>query len=249
MTAYEFFEQARADSDWDMGRSFGGRVEYGCQELTQCKAGRQQQPPGWSCAPRLPMTEHNQQSTLHCQAFVLHEETIPSSFVLLHRCSLNERSLVPSQAFVLYEESIPDSRQEVRALQSIMGTLNRWVGAGACLRRLSAALFHKNVSPCGNPRPGLCTCLGYYASAPEARAALRHKAASRCLGSHTSLTWSAPPSLRRCYAIAPEERAALCHKAASYCAKLLKRADQCQAVLACSHLHWQAEKEVRSGAL
>ena len=29
------------------------------------------------------------------------------------------------QAFVLCEESIPDSRQEVRALQSIMGTLNR----------------------------------------------------------------------------------------------------------------------------
>lgn len=48
----------------------------------------------------------------------------------------------------------------------------------------------------------------------------------------------------RCYAIAPEERAALCHKAASYCAKLLKRVDQCQAVLACSHLHWQPEKEV-----
>ncbi|KAI7841140.1 hypothetical protein COHA_005110 [Chlorella ohadii] len=80
------------------------------------------------------------------------------------------------QAFVLYEESIPDSRQEVRALQSIMGTLNR------------------------------------------------------------------------CYAIAPEERAALCHKAASYCAKLLKRVDQCQAVLACSHLHWQPEKEGKQAA-
>jgi hypothetical protein len=34
------------------------------------------------------------------------------------------------QAFTLYEESIPDSRQEVRALQSIMGTLNRWVVRG-----------------------------------------------------------------------------------------------------------------------
>ena len=31
---------------------------------------------------------------------------------------------------MLYEESIPDSKQEVRALQSIMGTLNRWAGLG-----------------------------------------------------------------------------------------------------------------------
>ncbi|KAL4440093.1 hypothetical protein ABPG75_003094 [Micractinium tetrahymenae] len=75
------------------------------------------------------------------------------------------------QAFILYEESIPDSRQEVRALQSIMGTLNR------------------------------------------------------------------------CYIFGPDERAALAHKASSYCAKLLKRTDQCQAVLACSHLYWQAEVE------
>jgi vacuolar protein sorting-associated protein 35 len=45
-----------------------------------------------------------------------------------------------------------------------------------------------------------------------------------------------------------EERAALAHKAASYCAKLLKRTDQCQAVLACSHLHWQPAKEVRAVA-
>lgn len=71
------------------------------------------------------------------------------------------------QAFVLYEESIPDSRQEVRALQSIIGTLNR------------------------------------------------------------------------CYVFGADERAALAHKASSYCAKLLKRTDQCQALLACSHLHWQ----------
>ncbi|KAL4854485.1 Vacuolar protein sorting-associated protein 35B [Chlorella vulgaris] len=71
------------------------------------------------------------------------------------------------QAFVLYEESIPDSRQEVRALQSIIGTLSR------------------------------------------------------------------------CYVFGADERAALAHKASSYCAKLLKRTDQCQALLACSHLHWQ----------
>ncbi|PSC73631.1 vacuolar sorting-associated 35B-like [Micractinium conductrix] len=71
------------------------------------------------------------------------------------------------QAFVLYEEAIPDSRQEVRALHSIMGTLNR------------------------------------------------------------------------CYIFSGEERAALAHKASSYCSKLLKRTDQCSAVLAAAHLHWQ----------
>ena len=78
------------------------------------------------------------------------------------------------QAFVLYEESIPDSRQEVRALQSIMGTLNR------------------------------------------------------------------------CYVFGGDERAALAHKASSYCAKLLRRTDQCQAVLAASHLYWQPQLEVRA---
>ena len=46
---------------------------------------------------------------------------------ILQPCSLVGHSAV--QAFILYEESIPDSRQEVRALQSIMGTLNRQVVA------------------------------------------------------------------------------------------------------------------------
>ncbi|EFN52770.1 hypothetical protein CHLNCDRAFT_54198 [Chlorella variabilis] len=89
--------------------------------------------------------------------------------------------LVATQAFILYEESIPDSRQEVRALQSIMGTLNRQV----------VAAWHSMV----------------------------------------------------CYVFGGDERAALAHKASSYCAKLLKRTDQCQAVLACSHLYWQPQVE------
>ena len=50
----------------------------------------------------------------------------------------------------------------------------------------------------------------------------------------------------RCYVFGGDERAALAHKASSYCAKLLKRTDQCQAVLACSHLYWQPQVEVRS---
>jgi vacuolar protein sorting-associated protein 35 len=47
----------------------------------------------------------------------------------------------------------------------------------------------------------------------------------------------------RCYVFGAEERAALVHKASSYCAKLLRRTDQCQAVLAASHLYWQPEAE------
>ena len=39
---------------------------------------------------------------------------------------------------------------------------------------------------------------------------------------------------------APDERAALAHKAASYSVKLLRRGDQCLALLAASHLYWQA---------
>ena len=36
-----------------------------------------------------------------------------------------------------------------------------------------------------------------------------------------------------------ESRAALVAKTTAYAARLLRRADQCRAVLACSHMHWQ----------
>jgi len=71
------------------------------------------------------------------------------------------------QAFTLFEESIPDSKQEVRALQSIVA------------------------------------------------------------------------SLHRCRVFTQDNRGALVHKAMSYCSKLLKRTDQCLAVLSCAHLFWQ----------
>lgn len=48
-------------------------------------------------------------------------------------------------------------------------------------------------------------------------------------------------TLHRCRVFGGDNREALAHKASSYCAKLLKRYDQCLAVLACSHLHWQEE--------
>ena len=76
------------------------------------------------------------------------------------------------QAFTLFEESIPDSKQEVRALQSIVGTLHK------------------------------------------------------------------------CRIFQRENREALVHKATSYCSKLVKRMDQCLAVLACAHLHWQEDEKM-----
>lgn len=74
------------------------------------------------------------------------------------------------QAFTLFEESIPDSRQEVRALESIIG------------------------------------------------------------------------AVYQCHVFDSDNRTALVHKASAYCARLLRRADQCMAMLACAHLYWQ-EKE------
>ena len=46
-------------------------------------------------------------------------------------------------------------------------------------------------------------------------------------------------ALQRCRIFPPEPRATLVHKATGYSAKLLRKADQCRAVLACSHLYWQ----------
>lgn len=47
-------------------------------------------------------------------------------------------------------------------------------------------------------------------------------------------------ALHGCRIFPPESRSTLVHKATGYSAKLLRKADQCRAVLACSHLHWQA---------
>jgi hypothetical protein len=63
---------------------------------------------------------------------------------------------------VLYEESIPDSRQEVRALQSIMGTLNRWAdlsidGSVSC-RWFVPAVHHGHTQQVGRL---LCTSYDY----------------------------------------------------------------------------------------
>ncbi|KAK9803789.1 hypothetical protein WJX73_008689 [Symbiochloris irregularis] len=49
-------------------------------------------------------------------------------------------------------------------------------------------------------------------------------------------------ALQRIRVFSPDSRASLVHKATGYSAKLLRKADQCRAVLACSHLLWQEEE-------
>lgn len=46
-------------------------------------------------------------------------------------------------------------------------------------------------------------------------------------------------TLHRCYVFSPDNRDALAQSVTSYAAKLLKRADQCRAACAASHLAWQ----------
>jgi vacuolar protein sorting-associated protein 35 len=80
------------------------------------------------------------------------------------------------QAFTLFEESIADSRQEVRALESIIG------------------------------------------------------------------------AVYQCRVFDVDNRSALVHKASAYCARLLRRADQCMAILACAHLYWQEKEDGKDGS-
>ncbi len=46
-------------------------------------------------------------------------------------------------------------------------------------------------------------------------------------------------ALHACRVFGPDSRGALAHKATGFSAKLLRRGDQCRAVLACAHLFWQ----------
>lgn len=50
-------------------------------------------------------------------------------------------------------------------------------------------------------------------------------------------------TLNACRVTDEDSRAALVHKASGYCAKLLKKTDQCLAVLAVSHLYWQQQND------
>mmetsp|Transcript_33662 Transcript_33662/g.79874 ORF Transcript_33662/g.79874 Transcript_33662/m.79874 type:complete len:844 (+) Transcript_33662:247-2778(+) len=49
-------------------------------------------------------------------------------------------------------------------------------------------------------------------------------------------------TLQRCYVFGRVNRETLVSKATAYSAKLLRKVDQCRALCACAHLHWQAER-------
>jgi vacuolar protein sorting-associated protein 35 len=54
-------------------------------------------------------------------------------------------------------------------------------------------------------------------------------------------------ALYKCGALAGDSRHMLAFKATSYCSKLLRRKDQCRAILACCHIYWQERGENSSG--
>ncbi|KAI8109445.1 hypothetical protein M9434_000727 [Picochlorum sp. BPE23] len=54
-------------------------------------------------------------------------------------------------------------------------------------------------------------------------------------------------ALYKCGALAGDSRRMLAFKATSYCSKLLRRKDQCRAILACCHIYWQEKDENSSG--
>ncbi len=83
--------------------------------------------------------------------------------------------------------------------------------------------------------------LGPDAARPRARQAflLYEEAIPDSAAERTALA-SIVGALQRCTVFPPEPRAALVHKATGYSAKLLRKPDQCRAVLACSRLFWQA---------
>lgn len=55
-------------------------------------------------------------------------------------------------------------------------------------------------------------------------------------------------TLHRCYVFSSDNRDALTQSVTSYAAKLLKRADQCRAVCAASHLAWQEPTAPATGS-
>lgn len=54
-------------------------------------------------------------------------------------------------------------------------------------------------------------------------------------------------ALYKSVALAGDSRSMLAFKTASYCSKLLRRKDQCRAILACCHMYWQEHGDKSSG--
>ena len=103
------------------------------------------------------------------------------------------------------------------------------------LYRLCHALIHAKGLPS-------CSVCGSTCSGTECRMqafVLFEESIPDSAAERTALS-SIVGALHGCRIFPAESRSTLVHKATGYSAKLLRKADQCRAVLACSHLHWQA---------
>jgi len=58
----------------------------------------------------------------------------------------------------------------------------------------------------------------------------------------SNILYSIIDTLYSCHVFEDDNRATLSYKTRSYCSKLLRRKDQCRAVLSCSHIFWQQKE-------
>ena len=91
---------------------------------------------------------------------------------------------------------------------------------------------------CQLQRPRGCPLLGIL---PDLQAFTLYEEAVPDTKSEVAALHSIAGALHACRVFGPDSRGALAHKATGFSAKLLRRGDQCRAVLACSHLFWQPE--------
>jgi Vacuolar protein sorting-associated protein 35 len=132
------------------------------------------------------------------------------------------------QAFTLYEEAVPDSKAEVAALHSIIGALHACRifdgdSRGGAASSNNHTQHNVPVTSCFRA----CIC--------KASPAGSRCGPSAAAGGCTAHCWQRVRTLG-----SEPYSGALAHKATGFSAKLLKRGDQCRAVLACAHLFWQA---------
>lgn len=65
----------------------------------------------------------------------------------------------------------------------------------------------------------------------------------------SNILYSIINTLYSCHIFEDDNRATLSHKTRSYCSKLLRRKDQCRAVLSCSHIYWQQKEDEKINVL
>jgi len=141
------------------------------------------------------------------------------------------------QAFTLYEDAIVNSRSKVGVWgRGGLGGSRARLGScsvakrGRALHSAAAAGFQSHPTK-QQPRPTL-TASHHHQHNPH-----RHPNETPQVTALQAIVGT----LHRCYALSADNRDALSQSAVSYAAKLLKRADQCRAACATSHIWWQED--------